>query len=138
MKPLVSVLDTLQNSNLVLIPLDKTYAIACFLLRHSAELPSNVNCMVSYLKQLVSNLQAYFKCSGEHLVEKLKTISAKTEKELAMVSRHMIIIVQAIFQSMFRSRLFSTNFLNVSSSSVKSTKTDCNFNPNVSPLLQMI
>ena len=137
MKPLISLVGMVQNSTLLRIPLDKTYSSAYFLLQHSAELPNNIRWMVCHLKQLVSKLQSYFKCSGDRLVEKLRSVSVQKEKELVTLSKHMAIAVQTILQAVLVSR-FPRSLWKESDFPKYSQRHHSSYNPDISPLLQMV
>ena len=141
-KPFSLFLEACRQS-IALVPLDKTYSTACYILRYSAELPENIKWLVTYLKQLVSKLHSCFKCSGDRLLEKLRLASIKKEKELELIAKNMAIAVQVIVHSLISTKFFGSVNLsklwNTTDLSVSCyNESNSSFNPRLSPLLQMV
>ena len=95
-KPLSKFLSTCRKSIVVQVPLEKTYLIACFVLRHSASLPSDVAFLVMHLRLLVNQLHTYFQCSGKKFFEKLNNLSTNVLQDIAHLVKQITIAVHII------------------------------------------
>ena len=138
-KPFSTLLTSCQQSLFLRIPLDKIYAVACGLLCNAGNIPREVSCFVSYLRQLVCRIQTHLKCSSQEVVEILSTVSGKIRKELQLITCHMIITIRTIVKSLLQHEIYIGAWMTSACSLFGSCYRETSkFNPRLSPFLQIM
>ena len=81
------------------VPLEQTYLVATVLLEHAYTAPEDLRWMFDVVQGLVSKMEDYFRCSGENLLQKLRSLSEGAQREIESIANSLNTALMAVFQA---------------------------------------